>query len=113
MTVTASLSDAYPGDFIELIALHDLIVNVHKYKWLGTFSTLTKSIFSSFTLETNVKLIIKISWQFLENKIVVQIPTRKAKKQGCLFYYMRLPGNFGVVLFNKHIVPLYLAMILH
>lgn len=49
----------YPGDFIELIALHDLISNGHGYKWLAMFSTLTKSIFSSFTPETTMKLIDK------------------------------------------------------
>lgn len=52
-------SSLYPGDFIELIALHDLTVNDHSYKWLETFSTLTKPIFSIFTPESDMKLIVQ------------------------------------------------------
>lgn len=77
------------------------------------FSTLTESLFSSFTSETNVKLIVKSSWQFLGNKVLVQIPTGINERQRWSSYYMRLPGNFRLVLFNKRILSLYLAMILH
>lgn len=101
----------YSGDFIELIALHDLIANGHSYKWLGMFSTLTKSIFSSFTPETNIKLIDKNFLVISENKFVAQVLARKIKRQGWLFYYVRLPGDFWGVLFNKHILPLYQAVI--
>lgn len=72
----------YPGHFIELIALHDLISNGQRYKWLGMFSTLAKSIFSSFTPETNMKLIDKNFLAISENKFVVQNPARETKRQG-------------------------------
>lgn len=51
----------YPGDFTELIALHDLTVNGHSYKRLEMFSTLTKPNFSIFTPESDLKLIVQNS----------------------------------------------------
>lgn len=55
----------------------------------------------------------KLLGNFWEIKFWFRPLLERIKRRGWLFYYMRVPGNFRVVLFNKHIQPLYLAMILH
>lgn len=55
----------------------------------------------------------KLLGNFWEKKFWFRPLLERIKRQGWLFYYKRLPGNFRVVLFNKHIQSLYLAMILH